>query len=120
MTRANALLLMFCAPVLWSTAGVVTRHVERADGFELVFWRSLFAFAFVLAVKREIPNLKSAPTLLSGVLWAVMFSTFMLALSLTSTANTLVVMSIGPLLTAIATWIVLREPVPGRTWLAAV
>jgi drug/metabolite transporter (DMT)-like permease len=48
-----------------------------------------------------------------------MFSTFMLALSLTSTANTLVVMSIGPLLTAIATWIVLKEPVPGRTWAAA-
>jgi len=38
---------MVLAPVLWSTAGVVTRHVERAGPFELVFWRSVFALAFV-------------------------------------------------------------------------
>ena len=40
---------MVAAPVLWSTAGVVTRHMERAGAFEQVFWRSLFAFLFVFA-----------------------------------------------------------------------
>jgi len=45
--RSHGLALMVSAPLLWSTAGVVTRHVERASAFELVFWRSLFAFAFV-------------------------------------------------------------------------
>ena len=39
---------MIAAPVLWSTAGVVTRHVERAGAFEQVFWRSLFALVFVM------------------------------------------------------------------------
>ena len=38
---------MIAAPVLWSSAGVVTRHIQRAEPFEQVFWRSLFAFAFV-------------------------------------------------------------------------
>ncbi len=47
MTRGTAVALMVAAPVLWSSAGVVTRHIERAEPFEQVFWRSLFAFAFV-------------------------------------------------------------------------
>jgi drug/metabolite transporter (DMT)-like permease len=43
----------------------------------------------------------------------------MIALSLTSTANTLVVMSISPLLTTILASLVLRDPVPLGTWVAA-
>jgi len=58
------------------------------------------------------------PGLASGALWAVMFVFFMLALTLTTVANTLLVMSIGPLLTALLARIVLHVPVPGRTWLA--
>ena len=118
---------MLAAPVLWSTAGVVTRHMERAGGFELVFWRSLFAFAIVLAfvwvaTKNPYSEMRKAglPGLLSGVLWAVMFTTFMIALTLTSTANTLVVMSLSPVLTAAAARVVLKEPVPIRTWIAVV
>ena len=47
MTRGAAAALMVAAPVLWSSAGVVTRHIERAEPIEQVFWRSFFAFAFV-------------------------------------------------------------------------
>lgn len=114
---------MFAAPVLWSTAGVVTRHVERASPFELVFLRSLFAFLFVLIFllfrRESFGKALQRPALLSGAMWAVMFTAFMVALTLTSTANTLVVMSVSPVLTALLAWIVLREPVPVRTWLAA-
>ena len=111
---------MIAAPVLWSTAGVVTRHVERATPFETVFWRSLFAAAFValaLAVRKQSIELKK-PVWLSGAMWAVMFTAFMLALQLTSTANTLVVMSVSPLLTALLARAFLGEPVALRTWLA--
>lgn len=114
---------MFAAPVLWSTAGVVTRHVERASPFELVFLRSLFAFLFVLIFllfrRESFGKALQRPALLSGAMWAVMFTAFMVALTLTSTANTLVVMSVSPVLTALLAWIVLREPVPVRTWLSA-
>jgi len=47
-----------------------------------------------------------------------MFIFFMLALTYTTVANTLLVMSLGPLVTAVLAWIVLRTPVPGRTWFA--
>jgi drug/metabolite transporter (DMT)-like permease len=126
MTRGAALALMVAAPVLWSSAGVVTRHIERAAPVEQVLWRSFFAFAFVcvfLAVTGKNP-LKAAraaglPGLFSGTLWAVMFTAFVIALSLTTTANALVVMSIAPLLTVVCARIVLTDPIPLRTWLAA-
>jgi drug/metabolite transporter (DMT)-like permease len=111
---------MVLAPVLWSTAGVVTRHVESATPLETVFWRSLFAFAFVgsiLLAQKQWFALKK-PVLVSGAMWAVMFTAFMLALHLTSTANTLVVMSISPLLTALLARAFLSEPVALRTWVA--
>jgi drug/metabolite transporter (DMT)-like permease len=122
MTRAGALGLMVLAPVLWSTAGVVTRHVERATAFELVFWRSLFALLFVASalIALRTPPRFSRPMLVSGAMWGVMFTAFMLALTLTSTANTLVVMSISPLLTTLLARTFLKgEPVPLGTWIAA-
>jgi len=126
LTRAAAVALMVAAPVLWSSAGVVTRHIEHAEPFEQVFWRSSFAFVFVLAVllfQRAHPwkavRKAGAPGLVSGVMWALMFTAFLFALSMTTTANALVVMSVSPLLTAVLASVVLKDPVPLRTWIAA-
>jgi drug/metabolite transporter (DMT)-like permease len=128
-THARAIALMIVAATLWSIAGVITRHlspVMQAEGrFEITFWRSLFAAltvaGYLLLVRRE--GLRPIwatgwPGLISGSMWAVMFIFFMLALTLTTVANTLLVMSIGPLVTALLSWLVLRLPIPGRTWLA--
>ena len=41
---------MVAAPILWSSAGVVTRHIQQAAAVEQVFWRSLFAFVFVFLI----------------------------------------------------------------------
>jgi drug/metabolite transporter (DMT)-like permease len=117
---------MIAAPVLWSSAGVVTRHIERTPPFEQVFWRSLFAFVFVLVVllfQRAHPwkavRNAGVPGLISGLMWAIMFTAFLFALSMTTTANTLVVMSVSPLLTAVFASLFLKDPVPLGTWLAA-
>lgn len=126
MTRATAVALMVAAPVLWSSAGVVTRHIQRAEPFEQVFWRSLFAFLFVfivLLLQKANPwkavRAAGMPGLVSGLMWAIMFTAFLFALSLTTTANTLVVMSVSPLLTALFASMFLKDPVPLGTWLAA-
>ncbi len=47
-----------------------------------------------------------------------MFVTFMLALTLTSTANTLIMLAVAPLITALLARAVLRTPISPRTWLA--
>ena len=125
-SRGVAVALMVAAPVLWSSAGVVTRHIQRAEPFEQVFWRSLFAFSFVLVTllfqgKHPWTSVRAAgvPGLVSGLMWAIMFTAFLFALSLTTTANALVVMSVSPLLTALFASFFLKDPVPLRTWVAA-
>jgi drug/metabolite transporter (DMT)-like permease len=126
--RAVALALMVVAPVLWSLAGVVTRHVESAAPLEMAFLRSSFAAAFVFATllllqrRGPWPALRAAglPGLISGAMWAVMFTLFIVALNLTTTANVLVMSSLGPLFTAILAFAFLREPLPARTWIAIV
>jgi drug/metabolite transporter (DMT)-like permease len=125
-SRGTALALMVAAPVLWSSAGVVTRHIQQAEPFEQVFWRSLFAFAFVFLVllfQKAHPwkavRAAGVPGLVSGLMWAIMFTAFLFALSLTTTANALVVMSLSPLLTALFASMFLKDPVPMRTWVAA-
>jgi drug/metabolite transporter (DMT)-like permease len=88
----------------------------------MVFYRSLSAFLFVgmvLLLLRKNPLRMAPPAFISGGLWALMFTTFMIALSLTSTANTLVVMSLAPLLTTILASRFLKDPVPTGTWFAA-
>ena len=57
---------------------------------------------------------------LSGLCWCGMFTFFMLALTLTSTATVLVTMSIGPLLTALGARIFIGHRIPLRTWFAIV
>lgn len=122
--RAIALMLLCC--LLWSMAGVVTRHLDHAESFEVTFWRSFFC-ALVLSGwflwsegRSAVAHIRSSglPGLISGLCWATMFVCFMVALTLTSTANTLIVNSISPLVTALLAWLVLQSRIPGRTWLA--
>ena len=37
-----AVVLMVAVTLMWSIAGVVTRHLEQARSFEVTFWRSFF------------------------------------------------------------------------------
>lgn len=126
MTHRNAaLLLAFCA-LCWSIAGVFTRHLERAESFEVTFWRSLFcavAMLVILAWQRRGNPLDAVramgwPGLFSGAMWAVMFTAFMVAITRTSVANTLLVLSIAPLLAALLSRAVLGTRVGPATWAA--
>ena len=97
-------------------------------GFEVTFWRSLFT-ALALAVALTALRgpalwsglLRSGRVLwASGLCWAVMFTAFMVSLTLTTVANVLVTMAIGPMLTAIFSCVFLGRQLPLRTWLAIV
>ena len=57
---------------------------------------------------------------LSGLCWAVMFTAFMVAITMTTVANVLVTMAIAPLLTAVVARVALGHRLPTRTWGAVV
>jgi drug/metabolite transporter (DMT)-like permease len=124
MSHRSAVLLMLLVTLMWSSAGVVTRHLDAARGFEITFWRSAFnavALVVILGVMRgrALPgSLKGRAVWASGLCWAVMFTAFMVALSLTTVANVLVTMSLSPLFTAVFARVFLRQPIPARTWWA--
>ncbi|MEZ7828084.1 MAG: DMT family transporter [Brachymonas denitrificans] len=117
---------MTLATLLWATAGVFTRQITGAQGFEITFWRSVLALASMLLLLRwwrgpgffgRIPWRE--PVLwLSGLCWATMFTAFMMALSFTTVANVLVLSALGPVFTALVNRFVLGNPLPRRTWMA--
>ena len=125
-SHKQALFLMVIAPAMWSSAGVLSRKLESARGFEVSFWRSFFAASFVIIALAFQHRSKLGAKLkglgkyglFSGLMWGSMFSCFMLAITMTTVANALIVESLSPLLTAIFAWMFLKEKIPGRTWLA--
>jgi hypothetical protein len=55
---------------------------------------------------------------LSGLCWSVMFTAFMVAMTLMPVANVLVTMAAGPLLTALFARIFIGHRIAPRTWIA--
>ncbi|MBC3879168.1 DMT family transporter [Undibacterium sp. FT79W] len=126
LSHRGAVILMIVTATLWSIAGVFTRHLDSAKGFEVTFWRSLFAGLFVLVAMLKqygrgfVPRLRLLGRLgfLSGCMWATMYSCFMIAMTMTTVANTSIMESLAPLFTAFLAWLILRERIPARTWWA--
>ena len=122
-----AWLMAGCA-LLWSSAGALTRMLETAQSFELSFWRSFFcAVAMVLILSLQERGRPLGPVirmgwigLFSGLMWAVMFTCFMVALTHTSVANTLLVIGLSPLLAALLARVVLGQTINRITWLAII
>jgi drug/metabolite transporter (DMT)-like permease len=125
-THARAAFGMVVVTLMWSTAGVVSRSLQTAESFEVTFFRSLFNLAGLGVALTWMrgpgvwAELLRSPRVvwLSGVCWSVMFTAFMVALTMTRVANVLVTMSISPLLTAVFARVFLHHRQPPRTWLA--
>lgn len=128
LSHNQAVFLMALAALMWSTAGVVTRQLTSAQSFEVTFWRSAFTALSLLVIlpllqgRQVFQKIRHGPVALwvSGVCWSVMFTAFMVALTLTSVANVLVTMALGPLLTALVARGLIGHRIPLRTWVAIV
>jgi len=128
-TRAQqrkGIALMVGATLCWASAGVLVRSMAVRDGWKITFCRSAFMTVFLLVVlslqhrsrlPRRIHDM-GWPGVVSGLLFALMFICFILALSRTTVANTLVVGSISPFVAALFARIFLHEGVAARTWIA--
>ncbi len=144
LTHTQAVLLMVAVTLMWSIAGLVSRQLESAARFEVTFWRSAFTALSLLVIlpwwraadraSGQIPDdpaqsllerhwgvlARSKAFWISGACWSVMFTAFMLALTLTTVANVLIIMSVGPLFTALVARVAIGQRLALRTWLAIV
>jgi drug/metabolite transporter (DMT)-like permease len=128
MSHGRAVWLMVAVTLMWSIAGVITRHLEQARSFEVTFWRSAFTALSLLII---LPATQGRVVFtrirqggralwLSGACWSVMFTAFMVALTLTTVGNVLVTMAVGPLFTALVARVAIGHRLATRTWLAII
>ena len=117
---------MVLITLMWSIAGVVTRYLEAARSFEVTFWRSFFTVLSLLVIlplfqgRAVFSKIRDGGTALwvSGVCWCVMFTAFMVALTLTTVANVLITLALGPFMTALVARTFIGHRIALRTWVA--
>ena len=125
-TNIGSRLLMVAAGVSWSIGGLLVRSQSVTDGWEIVFWRSLFMVMFMGGVLVVWHGRRAArvflnvgmPGFLAGFFLSLTFFFFIISLTLTTVANTLVTMSMAPFATAAFGWFFLGETIAFRTWIA--
>ena len=119
--------LVFGSALVWSFGGTIARYLGADDSWAVVFWRSLWAAAFLLAFMglRDGPRgtvalfrNMGAPGLAVALCFATASTAFIVALAHTTVANILLMQAGVPLIAALIGWTVFREPVLPATWLA--
>jgi len=116
--------LVACAAVCWSSGGLIARLVSTSP-WTTSLWRSLFASLFLTVVlwivrgRNIVAQWRTVgrPVVVSATCMALASTCFILSLAHTSVANTLLLMSTGPYVTALLGWLLLGEGVAPRTWL---
>jgi len=121
--------LVLAAALVWSAGGLFARALGGLDPWTVVFWRSVFAAAFLLGVvalhagPRGVPAAFRAiggPGLAVAAAFAVASTAFVVALGHTTVANVLLVQAGVPLIAALMAWAAFGERVAGPTWAAIV
>lgn len=120
-------LLVFLSALMWSFGGTIARFIDTTDSWTVVFWRSLWAAAFLICFMAWRDGWRGMLRLfrdmgLPGLAVAVCFATastcFVVALAYTTVANILLMQAGVPLLAALLAWVLFRERVAIATWVA--
>lgn len=121
------MLLVFLSALMWSFGGTIARFITVGDSWTVIFWRSVWAAAFLLLFMTWRDGwrgmLKSfremgLPGLAVGFCFAIASTAFVVALAYTTVANILLMQAGVPLLAALLAWALFRERVSAVTWVA--
>lgn len=121
----TGILLVALASICWSSGGLIARHIE-AGPWTVVFWRGIACASFLLvflAIRergRVWPLFRAAgwPGVLVAACFATASTSFILALQITSVASILIVQNTAPFIAAFLAWVLMREKLAARTWVA--
>ncbi len=128
MQKKSAVLLILAGGTCMSFVGLIMRLLDSADGFQILFYRSIALSAMVMLVaclrRRVGPGefLKSLDRfdLSMGVVLSMAFCTYVFAMLLTSVASTLFILTAAPFLAAIIGRVWIGERVKPVTWAAMI
>ncbi len=117
--------LAFLGMLAVSTDSLFIRLAD-IDGFDVTFWIGAFTTivltTLVTVRDRRLPvdliRHGGWPLWLAGVLQAGSTCVFVLAVTKTSVANVVVIIAAAPLIAAVLSTIILKEPSPRRVWIA--
>jgi drug/metabolite transporter (DMT)-like permease len=102
--------LVALSAIFWSFGGAIARFIDAPDSWTVVFWRSLWAAAFLIAFMVWRDGLRGTLKLMTGMGWpglavALCFATassaFIVALGYTTVANILLMQAGVPLIAAL-------------------
>ena len=122
----KGVVMLVASGLCLSISGIGLRNIESADGWQILFYRSiaftLTVFLYMLlrkdlTIKESFANI-GANDILLGLFQGTGFVAFVFALLHTTVANALFIFSAAPLVAAVLGWWVLKEAVPARTWVA--
>ncbi|MEM7565052.1 MAG: DMT family transporter, partial [Pseudomonadota bacterium] len=124
----TGVVLVLLAGATWSTMGLGIRHIEIANVWQILFYRSWALAIFLLLVITYRSGFKPFATIrkvgiagsIGGAGLVVAFSGGIYAIQTTSVANAMFLFASAPFLAAVLGWIVLREGIRKATWLAMV
>lgn len=119
--------LVFGSAFFWSFGGAIARFLDISDSWTIVFWRSLFASAFLLTfmLLRDGPRGTVSlfrnmgwPGLAVGLCFTAGSTCFIIAIAYTTVANVVLIQASVPLLAALMAWLFFRDRVSLFTWAA--
>ena len=125
--RRRGVLLVLCATVLWSLAGLFARLVADLDVWTVMGWRALFGAASIAAVglieysggRLRNPFGFGALSTIVAALAMIAISAYAAAVMTTTIADVMVIYATLPFVAAAIGFVVNRERVSARTLIAA-
>ena len=123
--RGFGILAVLTGALCGSLVGILVRLVEQADGWQILFYRSISFAITVLLFMIVLDRRNIAKRFLGvGVLGAVVavclgsaFIAYIFSVLLTTVANAVFILSASPFIAALLARVVLKESVSTRAWL---
>ena len=126
LTYRSGILLVVAAGICWSSIGLGIRHIEVANVWQFLFFRSLALTPLLLLViafrarGNPFPVIYNAGSagILGGISLVFAFAGGILAIQTTTVANAMFLFAIAPFFAALLGWVLLGESVRKATWIS--
>ena len=122
----SGVLLVLAAGICWSSMGLGIRHIEVANVWQILFFRSIALTPLLLLVLtlrargNPLPIIQKAGLAggVGGISLVFAFSGGILAVQTTSVANAMFLFAAAPFFAAVLGWLLLKEHVRNATWIS--